>query len=67
MTSMKGLEDESFSTCYEMAEIVNPEAVKVPFLYTNHLIANKKTLNRPKDQMDVLQLEEIKKLQEKGN
>ena len=67
MTSMKGLEDESFSTCYEMAEIVNLEAVKVPFLHINHLIANKKAVNRPKDQMDVLQLEEIKKLKEKDN
>ncbi len=65
MTSMKGLEDESFSTCYEMAEIVNLESVKVPFLHINHLIANKKAVNRPKDQMDVLQLEEIKKLKEK--
>lgn len=65
MTSMKGLEDESFSTCYEMAEMVNLEGVKVPFLHINHLIANKKAVNRPKDQMDVIQLEEIKKLKEK--
>ncbi|WP_133474613.1 hypothetical protein [Sediminibacterium goheungense] len=67
MTSINGLEDESFSTCYEMAEIVNLKAVKVPFSHINHLIANKKAVNRPKDQMDVLQLEEIKKLKEKDS
>lgn len=65
MTSMKGLEDESFATCYEHAAIVVLEGEKVPFLHINHLIANKKAVNRPKDQMDVLHLEEIIKLKEK--
>lgn len=65
MTSMKGLEDESFADCYAMAAFVTLEGVKVPFLHINHLIANKKAVNRPKDQMDVVQLEEIKKLKEK--
>ncbi len=65
MTSMKGLEDASFVECYEMAAFVTLEGVKVPFLHINHLIANKKAVNRPIDQMDVIQLEEIKKLKEK--
>ncbi len=65
MTSMKGLEDESFADCYTMAAFVTLEGVKVSFLHINHLIANKKAVNRPKDQMDVVQLEEIKKLKEK--
>jgi len=65
MTSMKGLEHESFDNCYKMAAFVTLEGVKVPFLHINHLIANKKAVNRPKDQMDVIQLEEIKKLKEK--
>jgi hypothetical protein len=65
MTSMKGLEDESFATCYENASIVELDGEKVPFLHINHLISNKKAVNRPKDQMDVLHLEEIKKLKEK--
>ena len=66
MTSMKGLEDESFSTCYNKAAMVTLEGVQVPFLHINHLIANKKAVNRPKDQMDVLHLEEIKRILEKG-
>lgn len=65
MTSMKGLENESFASCYENAEIVVLEGEKVPFLHINHLISNKKAVNRPKDQMDVLHLEEIIKLKEK--
>ncbi len=65
MTSMKGLEDESFADCYAMTAFVTLEGVKVPFLHINHLISNKKAVNRPKDQMDVMQLEEIKKLKEK--
>jgi len=64
MTEMKGIENESFQTCYEMASISNLEGVLVPFLHINHLIANKKAVNRPKDQMDVLQLEKIKKIRE---
>jgi hypothetical protein len=66
MTEMKGLEDESFSTCYNMAAVVDLDGVKVPFIHINHLIDNKKAVNRPKDQMDVLHLEEIKRISEKG-
>ncbi len=65
MTSMKGLEEESFTVCYENAAIAEIDGEKVPFLHINHLISNKKAVNRPKDQMDVLHLEEIKKLKEK--
>lgn len=67
MTEMKGLEDESFESCYKSAAMVELEGVKVPFLHINHLIINKKAVNRVKDQMDVAQLEEIKKLKEKKN
>ena len=64
MTGMKGLEDFSFDECFSMAteaEILN---LKVPFLHINHLIANKKAVNRPKDQLDIIYLEKIKKLRE---
>ena len=64
MTEMKGIENESFLACYEMASISNLEGVLVPSLHINHLIANKKAVNRPKDQMDVMQLEKIKKIRE---
>ncbi len=64
MTDMKGIENESFQTCYQMAPISNLEGVLVPFLHINHLIANKKAVNRPKDQMDVIHLEKIKEIRE---
>jgi hypothetical protein len=62
---MKGLEDYSFEECLAMASIATIEDVSVPFLHINQLIENKKTVNRPKDQTDVLALEEIKRLRNK--
>jgi hypothetical protein len=47
-----------------MASIAEIEGFKMPFLHINHLIANKKAVNRSKDQLDVIYLEKIKKLQE---
>ena len=38
------------------------DGVQVPFLHMNQLIANKKAVNRPKDQLDVVELERIQKL-----
>jgi len=40
------------------------DGLKIPFLHINHLIANKKAINRPKDKIDVEQLEKIKKIRE---
>jgi hypothetical protein len=69
MVSMKGLEDLSFDHCYKKATIAEINTVRVPFLHINHLIANKKAVGRPIDQLDVIELEKIKKyLEEKqGN
>jgi hypothetical protein len=64
MTNMKGLEDENFETCYAKSKKAIIDDVTVPFLHINHLIANKKAVNRPKDQLDVIYLEKIKKLLE---
>lgn len=47
-----------------MAEI---DKVKVPFLNINQLIDNKKAINRPKDQIDVIELEKIKKIREEDH
>lgn len=67
MTSMKGLENKSFDECYSQARIADLEGVQVPFLHINDLLANKKAVARPKDQLDVIELEKIKKyLEEKG-
>ncbi len=62
MTSMKGLEDISFDAAFEKITKAEIENVEVPFLHINQLIANKKAVNRPKDQIDVIELERIKQL-----
>jgi len=67
MTGMKGLENISFDDCYLIAVRANLEGVIVPFLHINHLIENKKAVNRPKDQVDVIYLEKIKKLLEEDD
>lgn len=68
MTSMKGLESLSFDDCYGSARIADLDGVLVPFLHINHLIANKKAVGRPKDLLDVIELEKIQKyLEEKKN
>jgi len=61
MTSLKGV-DLSFAECLQMAPVAEIEGVMVPFLHINHLIQNKKVVNRPKDQIDVMELEKIKKI-----
>lgn len=67
MTSMKGLETIPFSECLNMASIAYLEGVEVPFLHINHLIENKKIVNRPKDQVDVIELEKIRRLRDEGS
>lgn len=64
MTTMKGLEDYTFVECMDIASIADLDGIIVPFLHINQLIANKKAVNRPKDQIDVLELEKIKKIRE---
>jgi hypothetical protein len=60
MTALKGV-DFSFDECLQMAPVAEIEGVMVPFLHINHLIQNKRVVNRPKDQLDVMELEKIKK------
>ena len=64
LTEMKGLEQYSFEECLQMASVADIENVKIPFLHINQLIINKKQVNRPKDQSDVLALEQIRKLRD---
>lgn len=67
LTDMKGLEGYTFNECLELASVAEIKGLKVPFLHVNHLIANKKAVNRPKGQVDIIYLEKIKKyLEEKG-
>lgn len=64
LTDMKGLEGYTFDECLQMASIADIEHVNIPFLHINQLIKNKKTVNRPKDKIDVLALEQIRKLRD---
>jgi hypothetical protein len=59
MIDMKGLEGQSFDHCFQIATIAEIENIKIPFLHINQLIANKRAVNRPKDQIDVIELEKI--------
>jgi hypothetical protein len=67
MTSMKGLENISFAECLAMASVADLDGVEVPFLHINHLIENKRIVNRPKDQIDVIELEKIREFREAEN
>lgn len=62
LVEMKGLESFSFDQCMNFATIATIGGIDVPFLHINHLIANKLAANRPKDQLDVLELQKIKDL-----
>ncbi|MDQ6757552.1 MAG: nucleotidyltransferase [Bacteroidota bacterium] len=67
MVNMKGLESFTFDECMGVATIADIDGIKVPVLHINQLIANKKAVDRPKDQIDVIELEKIKELRkEKG-
>jgi hypothetical protein len=66
LIDMKGLEEYTFDECLQMASIADIENVNIPFLHINQLIANKKVVNRPKDQVDVSALEQIRKLREES-
>jgi len=62
MTKVKGLEGLTFDKCYDMAVVAEIEGVRVRFLHYNHLIESKKAANRLKDQLDVEELEKIRRL-----
>ena len=62
LIDMKGLEGYTFDECLQIATIATIEKMQVPFLHINQLIENKKAVNRPKDQIDVMELEKIKQL-----
>lgn len=65
MTSMKGLENQSFEECLQKAKLADLEGIKVPFLHINDLLANKRAVARSRDLIDVEELEKIQKLEEK--
>ena len=62
LVEMVGLEGFSFDECLKYASIADIADVQVPFLHINQLIANKKAVNRSRNQIDVIELEKIKQL-----
>ena len=64
MTTVKGLESLTFAEYYNLAVVAEIEGVPVRFLNYNHLIESKKAANRLKDQLDVQELEKIRRLAE---
>lgn len=62
MTYLKGFEQERFDECYSISNEAIIENTSVRFLHINQLIEAKKAANRLKDQLDIEELEKIKKL-----
>ncbi|MDP3468251.1 MAG: nucleotidyltransferase [Daejeonella sp.] len=68
MTSVKGLDNSNFDSLLISASIATIYGVEIPFLHLNALIITKKAANRPKDQLDLIELERIKKIiEEEGS
>ena len=64
--NMKGLEEYSFDQCYQLANVADLNGVTIHFLHINHLLTNKRAVNRPKDQVDVIYLEKIMDIQKRS-
>lgn len=62
MTYLKGLDQLKFDECYSLAPTADIEGVSVKFLHINQLIEAKKASGRPKDLMDLEELEKIRNL-----
>lgn len=61
MTSVKGLESNSFDQLLEKAYITEINEIPVYFIDYENLIIAKKAANRPKDILDIEELEKINK------
>jgi hypothetical protein len=60
MTRLKSFRAENFEECYNAAPIAVIYDIPIRFLHINHLIQEKKTCGRPKDMLDIIELEKIK-------
>lgn len=65
MEDLKGMEEEGFDKCFEMAEKLTIEDIQIRFLHYNHLIKSKQASNRLKDQLDIEELEKVKAKKDK--
>lgn len=62
MTSLKGLDASRFDECFQIAEVAEICGVPVRFLHLNHLLEAKRAAGRPKDLLDVEELEKLYRL-----
>ena len=65
LTEVKGLENIPFDECFDLASIAELNGTKVPFLHINHLIRSKQATARPKDLLDIIELEKIRNYRNK--
>jgi hypothetical protein len=61
MTSIKGLEDKTFQELLSVATIVEIENILIYFIDYDNLMISKKAANRPKDLLDIEELERFNK------
>lgn len=59
MSDVKGLEPIGFDTCLNQAQVVRLEDITIPFLHINHLRETKIAAGRPKDLLDLDELNKI--------
>lgn len=62
MTSVKGLEDKTFQELLNQATIVEIDGIEIYFIDYENLIISKKAANRPKDLLDIEELEKTNQL-----
>lgn len=61
MTEIQGLPKNEFNEQYNMALKEEVNGIPIRFIHYNHLIQNKKATGRPKDLLDIEELEKINK------
>ena len=61
MTSIKGLENKTFDELFIASSETNIDGIPVKFIDYNNLLIAKKATNRPKDILDIEELEKINK------
>ncbi len=60
MTSLKGFDQAKFDKSYEISPTALIDEIPVKFLHINQLIEAKKSSGRPKDLIDIVELEKIR-------
>lgn len=60
MTYLKGFPSDTFNHCFQKASTAEIYGLTIRFLHINHLIEAKKEAGRPKDLIDIIELEKIR-------